>query len=282
MNPLVSIVTVTYNSADTLQETIDSVRRQTYGNIEYIVVDGESTDDTLDIIRSNADIVDRCISEPDEGIYDAMNKGIRVAGGELIGILNSDDLYLPHTVAYAAEAYQKAGEPCVVYGNMVKFDGDGNETYHEGDLTDEAFEELDLQLNHPTCFVSQTVYERHGCFDTWFKIGADRELMLRLQNAGIPRFYINKTLARFRLGGATSRSTLSDAFWLTWQNWVMYRRHGIPVGRALQRVAYVFFRRLAKSILSLEKLRRVKARLLKILGVQTIHENREPDSTTTA
>ncbi len=258
MKPLVSIITVTYNSADTLQETIDSIREQTYGNIEYIVVDGESTDDTLDIIRSNADIVDRWISEPDDGIYDAMNKGIRMAKGELIGILNSDDLYVPHTVAYAAEAYQKAGEPCVVYGNMVKFDKDGNETYYQGDLTDKAFKELNLQLNHPTCFVSRTVYERHDGFDPWFEIGADRELMFRLYNAGIPRIHVDEMFARFRLGGATTHWTLAQALRVTWQNWVLYRRHGVKVQISIKKISYKLFRRIAKSLFPLKKMRKLK------------------------
>lgn len=269
----VSIITVSYNSAETIRDTIESVRHQTYPHIEYIIVDGGSTDGTVDILKENEEVIDRWVSEPDEGIYDAMNKGIRTASGQLIGILNSDDLYLPHTVDLVVQAYDEFSEPCVVYGDMIKFDSHGRETYHEGDLTDEAFESLNLRLNHPTCFVARTVYERHGGFDTWFEIGADRELMLRLDNAAVPRVYVNNTLAHFRLGGATSGSTLSDAVWLSWQNWVMYRRHSVPIKNAVVDVCYKFFRRLAKSVLSLQQLRRIKEFLLKTPAGRIVWRN---------
>ena len=254
----VSIITVSYNSAETISDTIESIRNQTYPQIEYIVVDGGSTDGTVDILKENEDVIDRWVSEPDDGIYDAMNKGIRMANGELVGILNSDDLYLPRAISHVVRAYREAAQPCVIYGDMTKFDARGNETYYEGDLSDEAFEKLDLQLNHPTCFVARTVYKRHGAFDPWFEIGADRELMLRLYNAGVPRMYVNDILAQFRLGGATSHSNLQRAVRISWQNWIMYRRHGVPVKMALWRVGYKFLRRLAKSVLSLEHLRRIK------------------------
>jgi glycosyltransferase involved in cell wall biosynthesis len=267
-NTAVSIITVSYNSAETIIDTIKSVQNQTYPHIEYIVVDGGSTDGTVDILRENDSVIDQWVSEPDGGIYDAMNKGIRMANGELVGILNSDDLYLPKTVRRAVEAYREADQTCVIYGDMTKFDSRGNEIYYEGDLSDRAFEKLDLQLNHPTCFVACTVYERYGGFDPWFEIGADRELMLRLYNAGVPRVYISDSLARFRLGGATSHSNLRRAFRVSWQNWVMYRRHGIAVKTALRRAGYMFLRRLAKSVLSLEHLRRIKevVRSIPLLG----------------
>jgi hypothetical protein len=161
---------------------------------------------------------------------------------------------------------------------MTKFDSRGNETYYEGDLSDAAFKDLELQLNHPTCFVARSVYEEHGAFDTWFEIGADRELMLRLYNAGIPRIHVDKTLARFRLGGATSNSTFRDVIWLTWQNWVMYRRHGVSVRRSLQRVVYKLLRRLAKSVLPLERLREIKESLQGTFIFQIVWGDRKPNS----
>ncbi len=103
--PLVSIITVVYNGAKTLEQTILSVLNQTYKNIEYIIIDGESTDGTLDIIEMYRDKISTCISEPDEGLYDAMNKGVSIANGELIGIINSDDWFEKNAVELVVSSY---------------------------------------------------------------------------------------------------------------------------------------------------------------------------------
>ena len=114
----VSIITVSYNSAETIQDIIDSVRRQTYPHIEYIVVDGGSTDGTVDILRENEEVIDRWISEPDDGIYDAMNKGIRMSTGDIVEILNSDDWYKPEAVETAVRAFEEHDDTDLVHGAM--------------------------------------------------------------------------------------------------------------------------------------------------------------------
>src|SRR5574342_808175 len=116
-NPLVSVITVVYNGARHLEQTLLSVINQGYGNIEYIVVDGGSVDGTLDIIGKYEDRIDYWVSEPDDGTYDAMNKGIELAHGELIGLLNSDDYYEPDAIGIIAGKYKEKPTPQIVFGN---------------------------------------------------------------------------------------------------------------------------------------------------------------------
>ena len=251
--PLVTVVTVVYNNAETVEQTMRSVAGQTYPHVEYIVVDGGSTDGTLDVIRRREEEIDRWVSEPDDGIYDAMNKGIGMASGELIGLLNSDDLYYDNTIEAVVQAYEAEGRPCVLYGDMYKFfDEDEPEAaFFRGDLTPQAFEALDIQLNHPTCFVHRDVYARHGRFDTRYKTGADRELMIRLHRTGVPFRHVRKVLARFRMGGHTSSQTVWEAIRAACNMYEYLRKHdyafwkvGPLVGKqALRSVFWAFARR---------------------------------------
>jgi glycosyltransferase involved in cell wall biosynthesis len=211
--PLVTIITVVYNNDNYIAETINSVLAQSYNNIEYIIVDGGSTDRTLEIIRQYEAKIDYWISESDRGLYDAMNKGIALASGEIIGILNSDDLYFPDTVATVVKAYQKQQQPCVIYGNMLKFaDNFTHTSLHQGNLTDSAFKTATISINHPTCFVHQTLYKNFGGFQQEYEVGADRELMMRFHSQDVTFIHIEETLAKFRLGGTTSVQSLTNIF----------------------------------------------------------------------
>ena len=186
---------------------------QSYDNLEYIIVDGGSTDGTLDLIRQYEDRIDYWISEPDDGLYDAMNKGIALATGDIIGILNSDDLYYPDTVIQVVERYKQASQPCVIYGSMRKF-ADGEETIsiNRGDLSDRAFETGTIVINHPTCFVTRSLYNNFGGFKPEYEVGADRELMMRFHSQGVEFINLEQAIAQFRLGGTTSNQSLSSIF----------------------------------------------------------------------
>jgi glycosyltransferase involved in cell wall biosynthesis len=255
-SPLVTIITVVFNGEQYLDQTIKSVIQQSYDNIEYLVIDGGSTDHTLKIIHTYERFLDYWISEPDHGIYDAMNKGISLASGEIIGILNSDDLYFPYTVAEVVKWYTQFGKPCVLYGDMLKFAGKDTETvsYHKGNLTDTAFKTLKMTLNHPTCFVHRDLYQRYGAFHSKYRIGADRDLMIRFYRQGVPFIYIEKLLAKFRLGGATSSHTLKTIVSTLTQKYAYLSCNGIP-------------RRQIYPIIGLQALRMIRGVVLaKILG----------------
>lgn len=208
--PLVSIITVVFNGEKYLEQTIKSIANQSYQNIEYIIIDGGSTDKTLDIIRRHEATIDRWISQSDRGLYDAMNKGIALATGEIIGILNSDDLYLENAVLEVVREYQKIQQPCVIYGDMYKFaDEDRAVSLHRGNLSDRAFETASIIINHPTCFVHRSLYEI-GTFNLEYEVGADRELMMRFHSQNVPFVKLDRTIAKFRLGGTTSNQSLSS------------------------------------------------------------------------
>jgi glycosyltransferase involved in cell wall biosynthesis len=205
--PLVSIITVCYNSEKYIRDTIESVLNQTYNNIEYVIVDGESTDNTLDIIKEYEPKFNgrmEWISEPDEGIYDAMNKGIDMANGEIIGIINSDDWYGLETVELVVENFLKSNAD-LIYGNMYKINSELNESFFsEGNLTGKLSK---LKINHPTIFIKKYVYEEIGDFKSKYIVGADRDLILRILNTNFKIIKIDKSLSFFRLGGITSQSS---------------------------------------------------------------------------
>lgn len=198
--PLISIITVVLNGAKHLEETIASVRNQTYGNIEYIIIDGGSTDGTLEIIRKNEDSIDYWESAPDDGIYFAMNKGIVLANGELIGILNADDYYLPDTVKRVVEANDEP-RGHIYYGDMRTLLPNGQYADLKPDLSrmDEK-----PSVFHPTCFVAKTVYTQAGMFDTRYKISADYEFLLRCIRRKMSFHYIPQALTVFRTGGMSA------------------------------------------------------------------------------
>lgn len=202
----VSIITITYNSEKTLERTIKSIVEQDYENLEYIIVDGGSMDSTLAIIKKYEKKIAKWISEPDKGISDAFNKGIKLATGTVIGIINSDDGLLPGALDAVAKAYQ---EDIDVYrGNVLLWKEDSDIKVVETPSMHFDFSGMN-KISHQSTFVTKKAYERFGCYDMECKYVMDYDLLLRFQNKGARFKYINQILAFYTLGGITFSSNVS-------------------------------------------------------------------------
>ena len=206
----ITVITVCYNSAGTIGDTLRSVREQTYKNIEHIIVDGGSTDRTLAVVATEGAHVAKIVSEKDNGIYDAMNKGIALGSGEIIGFINADDFYATSAVlATVAAAFEACGaDSC--YGDLCYVSQTDPSRvvryWRSKDFVSGSFES-GWCPPHPTFFVRRSIYQKLGGFDLDFKIAADFELMARyLESARINSFYIPDVLVKMRLGGTTNKS----------------------------------------------------------------------------
>ena len=201
----ISIVTVCYNSADTLEDTIASVSRQRCADIEHIIVDGGSTDGTQELVARYKGRIKKFVSEPDEGIYDAMNKGIRMAEGDVVGFLNADDMYADESVISDVVAAVAARDVDGVYGDLVyvRRDDAGKVTryWKAGEYLPGAFR-LGWVPPHPTFFCRRDLFERFGYYNAFYRIAGDFDLMLRLiEKHRVPVGYIQRPLVRMRVGG---------------------------------------------------------------------------------
>ena len=209
----ISIITVSYNSAKTIKDTIESILSQDYSNIEYIIIDGGSTDGTLDIINKYADKISYFVSELDEGIYDGMNKGIKAATGDVIGILNSDDFY-PNSYVVSNVAKTFVNQACdAVYGDLVYVkENDTSKIaryWQAGEYSTSSIKN-GWMLPHPTFFVKKEMYERYGYYNTDLKSAADYEMILKLlYKQNINTFYIPMILVKMRTGGASNSSLMN-------------------------------------------------------------------------
>ncbi len=207
----ISVITATYNSGRTIGDTLESVLRQTYSDVELIVVDGASRDDTMDVVRRYEPRFGgrlRWTSEPDRGIYDAMNKGIARATGDVIGILNSDDFYTSDTVLKRVAEAMAGGDIDAVYGDIHYVrDGDLHKCvrYYSSRPFRRGLMRLGFMPAHPSFYCRREVYERCGTFDTTYRVAADFENLLRL-------IYVNRIKTRYlpvdfvtmRTGGAST------------------------------------------------------------------------------
>lgn len=200
-NPKISIVTIAYNSAATIEETIQSVVGQSYDNVEYIIVDGGSTDDTLAIVERYKDRVARLVSEPDNGISDAFNKGIGLCTGDVIGIINSDDVLLPGALRQLAEAFD--GETDVYRANTIIWNPDTG--FKGREIPSMKFPTIPLIIHnaHQSTFVTPQAYRRYGTFDTTFRYFMDLDLLTRFYKAGAKMKQLDFDAAMFRIGGVT-------------------------------------------------------------------------------
>lgn len=200
-NTLVSIITVCYNSEKFIRDTIESVLNQTYKNIQYIIIDGKSTDKTLSIIDEYREHFGNrltLVSEKDSGIYNAMNKGLALVKGELVGIINSDDYYELDAVEKMVEQYEIHGSG--VYYGYCRLLKDEKE-FAVGRKS--AFFLKSTMIFHPSCFVSNDSYEKHGFFSEKYKIISDYDLMLRFHESNVNFFPIDTIISNFRFGGTS-------------------------------------------------------------------------------
>ena len=203
---LVSIITVCYNSESTISRTIESVMHQTYRNIQYIIIDGKSTDHTMDIVNSYKDeFGDRIkiVSEKDDGIYYAMNKGICLSDGTLVGLINSDDYYENDAVEKVVNKYKENhSNPLSVYYGADRAWRDGKIyaiSFHSAEFLQNSM------ISHPATFITKEAYKIFGMYDTKYKCVADYDLLLKYKESGKIDFVpIYEILANFTCGGACS------------------------------------------------------------------------------
>lgn len=198
-SPLVSIITVVLNGEKHIEQTILSVLKQSYKNIEYIIIDGASSDNTINIIKKYESQISNWISEKDDGLYFAMNKGITLAKGEIIGILNADDYYYIDAVKHIVDAYLKK-EDDVFYGD-ISLISNSSSIKMTPDLS-----KMNQQpsIFHPTCFVKKSVYNVIGKFDTTYTISADYDFLLRCIRNNYKFHYIPELITSFRVGGMSN------------------------------------------------------------------------------
>lgn len=204
----VSVVTVTYNSEKTIRDTFESIQSQSYDNIEHIIIDGGSSDSTLDIINNFSPAI--VISEPDNGIYDAMNKGIYNASGQITGFLNSDDVFENEDVIKnIVNEFKKDKRTDIVYGNIAIVRSNNMKKVVRYKKS-KPYNSMDIfngwMAPHPTLYVKTIELIKMNGFNTKYKIQADFELMIRLfEIKKLRSRYLNKTLVRLRLGGASTQ-----------------------------------------------------------------------------
>jgi glycosyltransferase involved in cell wall biosynthesis len=210
----VSIITVTYNSERTLEDTIKSVIAQDYPNIEYVIIDGQSKDGTMSIVEKYENHIAKVVSEPDRGLYDAMNKGWKYATGDIIGYINSDDfLNSRDAISSVVEAFKSDDSLDGVHADLYYVDADDTSRviryWKTSEYTPGAFK-YGWHPAHPTFYARRDCYEKLGGFRLDLPLSADFELMLRFIEVNrLKTRHINKVLVRMRLGGATSRNIMS-------------------------------------------------------------------------
>ncbi len=213
MQPKITIITVCYNSEETIKDSIDSVVIQSYENIEYLIIDGLSKDNTLDIVNQYKDKIAKVISEKDKGMYDAINKGIKLATGEIIAILNSDDAYFDSNVIQDIVTKMQENKSDALYADLnyvdridtskvIRYWKSGK--YKQGDFF------KGWMPPHPAFFVRKKVYDQYGSFNLDLKSAADYELMLRfIHKHQISLSYLERVVVKMRVGGMSNASLMN-------------------------------------------------------------------------
>lgn len=250
----ISIITTAYNSARTLRDTMESVLRQTYTDYEYIIVDGSSKDGTVDLIREYEPRFEgrlRWVSEPDRGIYDAMNKGLAMATGDVVGILNSDDFYTSDDILETvAREFSTLDVPNAIYGDVHYVDEVDTKKvvrYYSSSRFNRKSMLAGYMPAHPSFYARRECYEKYGNFDTSFPVASDFELLLRLIYVNnIPTRYVAKDFVTMRMGGASS-SGISSYLRIVADHFSAFKKNGV-------RPSYFFYvLRYAKKILEFSR-----------------------------
>lgn len=228
----ISIITVNFNNVRYLEDTINSVLDQTYKDVEYILIDGKSTDGSHEIIEKYIHDIDCYISEPDEGVYDAMNKGINNATGDIIGFLNSDDIFIDSYVLSMIANIFAENPIDSLYANLYYVDSiDTNKIirkWRSSSFVQGAFRK-GWHPPHPTFYVRRKIYEKYGNFDKLLDISADFELMLRfLEKHQISTYFLDEYIVKMRLGGESNKS-ISNILKGNKNTIKAFRKNGISV-----------------------------------------------------
>jgi len=211
-----SIVTISFNSEATIERTIKSVVNQNFDDYEFLIIDGGSEDNTMTIVNKYRDNIDVIISEKDNGISDAFNKGIRIAKGEYILLLNSDD-QLINGVLEKIDSIVK-DDTDILHTDLIVVDDNGNRRIQKPILDYERLLKRNMVLNHPGMFIAKSAYEKYGLYDTSFKCAMDRELVSRMYKLGAKFQYEDIETVVFQLGGESTRNFI---------------KHAIPEGRRI-------------------------------------------------
>jgi glycosyltransferase involved in cell wall biosynthesis len=247
----ISVITVTYNSAETVEQTILSVLGQTHQDVEYIIIDGGSTDDTLSIINRYGNRISKVVSEKDNGLYDALNKGIALASGEVIGILHSDDFYTRKDILQSYAQIFLKEEPDAVYSDLYYVHKTNTDKiirkWKSGSYRHGSFL-YGWMPPHPTLFVRRRIYSRYGGFNLQLKSAADYELMLRfIHKQQIRLAYLPVFTVKMRVGGR-SNETLGNRLRANREDRLAWKINGLRPGfytlylKPLRKI-FQFFRR---------------------------------------
>ncbi|KAB2836588.1 MAG: glycosyltransferase [Candidatus Brocadia sp.] len=208
-NPLVSIITISFNSERTILKTISSVTKQTYKNIQYIIIDGGSSDKTIEIIKNYQKNISIILTEKDKGISDAFNKGLYLSKGKLIGIINSDDWYESDAVEHVVNHWIEFGDG-IFHGKLQYWKNENIPYYIFSGRDDKLLN--GMTINHPTTFVSKIIYEKIGLFNLNLKRAMDYDFLLRAKLNGEKFYYIDKVISNMLLGGVSDSNWLNTYF----------------------------------------------------------------------
>lgn len=239
----ISIITATYNSEATIRDTLESVNAQTYPHIEHIIVDGNSKDNTLEIVKKYGKRVSILISEPDNGIYDAMNKGIRAATGDVIGILNSDDFFTSNDVISAVVSTFKNNDIDAVFGDIHYVKPDNLNKcvrYYSSAAFNPSLFKFGIMPAHPSFYVKRSCYEKYGLYSLDYKIASDFDLLIRfLYTHKIKYRYLKKDFVTMRTGGASTKN-LNSRMLLNKEDLKACRKYGIATNIFMIMFKYLY------------------------------------------
>ncbi len=239
----ISIITATYNSEATIKDTLESVNAQTYPDIEHIIVDGASKDNTLDLVKKYGKRVSLIISEPDKGIYDAMNKGIKAATGDVIGILNSDDFFTSDNVISAIVFAFENNDIDAVYGDVHYVNPENLNKcvrYYSSAVFKPSLFKFGLMPAHPSFYVKRSCYEKYGLYSLDYKIASDFDLLIRfLYTHKIKYRYLKKDFVTMRTGGASTKN-LNSRMLLNKEDLKACRKYGIATNIFMIMFKYLY------------------------------------------
>lgn len=244
-SPKISIITVCYNSEAHLEEAIQSVVNQPYDNKEYIIIDGGSKDHTMDIVNKYRDKLSYVVSEPDKGISDAFNKGIKAATGDIIGICNSDDVMADDVLSKIADKWEP--EIDIFRLDEVTKDFETGEEYRFKPTIDFPVVPYNVHILHMGCYISKNAYEKWGGYDVTFRYSMDLELLRRYMSKGAKQKYIPEIVGYFRKGGASGARVSKRAN----EHRLIVTRHGGNRFQAECYVGYLYLKQIAKDILNI-------------------------------